>query len=80
MTQVTTAPVLTASTPAQARLLLDLRYSSLLQRLMRGEAGAAEIARDLGVPLGRVHHQARTGRRGGSGARDGARARGVDGP
>lgn len=46
---------LSVQTPEQARLLLDVACQKLLAVLIAGEAGAAEVARETGQDVKRVH-------------------------
>lgn len=46
-----------ASTPQQARLLLDLANGPLLALLMSGESSASRLATELGQDVRRVHYK-----------------------
>ncbi|GGS17064.1 hypothetical protein [Deinococcus knuensis] len=55
--QPAAAPLLTAQTPEQARLLLNPAYQRTLGAVMNGKGGAAAVAADTGVTLTRTHHR-----------------------
>ncbi|GGL12231.1 ArsR/SmtB family transcription factor [Deinococcus radiotolerans] len=51
------SPVLTVSTPEQARLLLDPALLPVLGPLLRGDVSAAELARTCGLSVQQAHHR-----------------------